>query len=257
MNAVLEDIKGLVIKRIPYGDGRSEIVLFNESDSPFSDRYLSRSSSFFEFLERASPMTICKTCGNYSYSSSDVEKIYCKCEDTWEIKCRTIHEEKLRSVLKQMIETIDTDTEDEDCSHDDYKEDGLLPPPLQLVLSTSIVSFSVLVNTIDEKGQSVVVDKNDDDVRITFVINENHTITFASGEDLTTVVDEFRQIIRNETTIFYGNEFQLQFTPTHIILIIDFQKNDDTLQCEFRFNKSPIVNEKLNDFIVSECIVSE
>ena len=63
----------------------------------------------------------CKKCGNYlstniSYDKlfSKYEKIYCTCyNNSWEKKCLQINRNKFHKVLKEMIEKIDDDNEDD------------------------------------------------------------------------------------------------------------------------------------------------
>jgi hypothetical protein len=91
-----------------FGDGRSSI----KTISLFHPDPLS-----FKVLISIQ-ITICNTCGNYSYTNkSDEEKIYCKCknimiENAWERRCKRVYNEKLLKVLDQLISSIDSDSEE-------------------------------------------------------------------------------------------------------------------------------------------------
>lgn len=52
-------------------------------------------------------VSTCCICGNYIESSKSMEeKIYCKCTDIYNNKCKYIHREKFKKVLDQLIFTM-------------------------------------------------------------------------------------------------------------------------------------------------------
>ena len=98
---ITNSMDNIKFMRIPFGDRRSECF-----------RIISRHPTELFTNQVNMQVTVCKNCGEFSYSNFAKEKNHCKCEDTWGFRCKEVYNNKLQKVLNELVEKRKSDEED-------------------------------------------------------------------------------------------------------------------------------------------------